>query len=83
MYKRHGEGLICEFILTEYLLQKGFYVFRPQAGFGPVDVIGISGVTGKVYLFDAKKEKFRKINRRFVGTPNVKNPKIFVCITII
>tara|TARA_R110000765_G_scaffold313176_1_gene406206 strand:- start:813 stop:1190 length:378 start_codon:yes stop_codon:yes gene_type:complete len=67
MYKRHGEGLICELILTEYLLQKGFYVFRPQAGFGPVDVIGISGVTGKVYLFDAKKEKFRKINRTLKG----------------
>jgi hypothetical protein len=67
MYKRHGEGLICEVILTEYLLQKGFYVFRPQAGFGPVDVIGISGVTGKVYLFDAKKEKLRKINRTLKG----------------
>ena len=67
MYKRHGEGLICELILTEYLLHRGFYVFRPQAGFGPVDVIGISGTTGKVYLFDAKKDKYRKINKTLMG----------------
>ena len=67
MYKRHLEGHICELILTEYLLHRGFYVFRPQAGFGPVDVIGISGTTGKVYLFDAKKEKLRKINKTLRG----------------
>ena len=67
MYRRHNEGLVCELILTEYLTRKGFYVFRPQAGFGPVDVIGISGITGKVYLFDAKKEKLRKINKTLLG----------------
>jgi len=59
MDKRHVEGQICETILTEYLLHKGFYIFRPQASFGPVDVIAISGKTGKVYLLDAKKERLR------------------------
>jgi len=59
MDKRHIEGQICETILTEYLLYKGFYIFRPQASFGPVDVIAISGKTGKVYLLDAKKERLR------------------------
>ena len=67
MDRRHIEGQICETILMEYLLSREFYVFRPQAGFGPVDVIGISGVTGKVYLFDAKKEKLRKINKILLG----------------
>jgi len=59
MDRRHIEGQICETILTEYLLHREFYVFRPQASFGPVDVIAISGKTGKVYLFDAKKDYLR------------------------
>jgi len=59
MYKRHAEGQICETILMEYLLRREFYVFRPQASFGPVDVIAISSRTGKVYLLDAKKERLR------------------------
>jgi len=59
MYKRHAEGQICETILMEYLLRREFYVFRPQASFGPIDVIAISSRTGKVYLLDAKKERLR------------------------
>ena len=59
MDKRHVEGQICETILTEYLLHREFYIFRPQASFGPVDVIAISSKTGKVYLLDAKKERLR------------------------
>jgi hypothetical protein len=66
MDKRHLEGQICETILAEYLMRRGFYVFIPPAGFGPVDVIGISGETGKVYLFDAKKDTKRYLKGRNV-----------------
>jgi hypothetical protein len=67
MDRRHIDGQICETILMEYLLHREFYVFRPQASFGPVDVIAISGKTGKVYLLDAKKEKLRKLNKILKG----------------
>ena len=63
MYQRHTEGQICETILTEYLLRHDMYVYRPQAAFGPADVIAISK-DGKIYMFDAKKDALRYVPDR-------------------
>ena len=45
-------------------MRRGFYIFVPPAAFGPADIIGISGKTGKVYLFDSKKETKRYLKGR-------------------
>ena len=60
-HRCHQLGQICETILCEYLLREGYYIFRPPAAQGPVDVIGISE-DGEIVLFDAKKDVFR-VNR--------------------
>ena len=55
---RQQQGQICETILTEWLLRQGYYVLRPLAAQGPVDVAAISEA-GDIYLFDAKKNATR------------------------
>lgn len=67
MDKRHTEGQICETILAEYLLRLDMYVYSASAIVGPVDVIAISK-TGRVHLFDAKKDA-----KRYVPERNQKN----------
>lgn len=57
---RQQTGQICETILSEWLLRQGYYVFRPLAGQGPVDVIACNE-EGDIHLFDAKAEN-RRVN---------------------
>ena len=57
-FPQHSTGDICEAILVENLLRRGWYVYRPVSAYGPVDVIAISP-GGKTYLFDAKADRFR------------------------
>ena len=55
---RQQQGQICETILCDYLLRRGFWIFRPPAAQGPVDVIAINE-KAEMFLFDAKKESKR------------------------
>jgi|TARA_R110000824_G_scaffold356372_1_gene543629 hypothetical protein len=61
---KHIKGQISETILTEYFLRYRFYVFRPLAAFGPVDVVAVSSQTGNIYLLDAKSVGRRKLKGR-------------------
>jgi hypothetical protein len=63
MDKRHTEGQICEVILSEYLLRQNMWVYRPQAAFGPADVIAVTK-DGDIHLFDAKKDNTRFVPER-------------------
>ena len=64
MHITHNKGLISETILTEYFLRHKFYVFKPTAAFGPIDLVVISSETGNMYMLDAKTESFRKLKGR-------------------
>ena len=64
MQIKHLKGQISETILTEYFLRHKFYVFKPIAAFGPIDLVVISSITGKTYAVDAKTESFRKLKGR-------------------
>ena len=55
---RQQQGQICETILCQYLLRRGFWIYRPPAAQGPVDVVAINE-EGEVYLFDAKQDSYR------------------------
>jgi hypothetical protein len=57
---RRQQGQICEAILSEWLLRNNYWILRPYAGQGPVDVAAISE-EGDIYLFDAKKDA-RRVN---------------------
>lgn len=61
---RHIKGQISETILSEYFLRYRFYVFRPLAGFGPIDIVAVSSRTGNTYLIDAKAAGKRKLKGR-------------------
>ena len=64
MDKRHTEGQICETILAEYFLRRGYYVFLPLSAHGPADILIIYSETGKITALDAKKDKFRSVTNR-------------------
>ena len=55
---RHTTGDVCEAILTEYLLRRGWFVLRPITAHGPVDVAAITP-EGDMYLFDSKNDRKR------------------------
>jgi hypothetical protein len=55
---RQQNGQICENILCEHLLREGFWILRPLAAQGPVDVVAITE-DGEVYFFDAKQDAIR------------------------
>jgi outer membrane protein W len=73
MYVKHIKGQISETILTEYFLRYRFYVFRPLAGFGPIDIVVISSQTGNTYLLDAKATSKRKLKGRVGLQPIYRN----------
>ena len=58
MHRSHRVGQISETILTEWLLQKDFYVARPTAGQGPVDIVAYNE-KGQIILLDSKTEATR------------------------
>ena len=58
MHKSHQKGQISETILTEWLLQKDYYVARPTAGQGPVDIVAYNE-KGQIILLDRKTESTR------------------------
>jgi Holliday junction resolvase len=60
---RQQKGQICETILTEYLLHLGYYVMRPLAGQGPVDIIAYDD-HGSLYLLDSKADSQRVLPNR-------------------
>ena len=60
---RQQKGQICETILTEYLLNLGYYVMRPLAGQGPADIIAYDE-QGSLYLLDAKADSQRVLPNR-------------------
>jgi hypothetical protein len=60
---RQQNGQICETLLTEWLLRRGFYVCRPLAGQGPVDVIAYND-GGQFYFLDAKQDSVRTVKDR-------------------
>ena len=64
---RQQEGQACETILTLWLLRRGFYVCRPLAAHGPVDVVAYDD-HGRLYLLDAKKEHRRLSKNRKTAT---------------
>jgi hypothetical protein len=64
---RQQNGQICETILTEHLLREGYYVMRPMAAHGPIDVVAYSE-EGDIYLLDAKKDAKRVNPKRKTPT---------------
>ena len=58
---RHTTGDVCEAMLTEYLLRRGWFVLRPITAHGPVDVAAITP-EGDLYLFDSKNDS-KRVNR--------------------
>ena len=67
---RHQRGQVCETILCEHLLRLGYWIFRPPAAQGPVDVIAINE-SGEVLMFDAKQDSAR------VNTGRKKRDRIY------
>ena len=66
-YVSHMVGELCEIILTENLLRRGWYVYKPLLVWGPIDVIAVTP-RGKIFLFDAKADRFRRNPGRKKGT---------------
>lgn len=58
MYLRHRHGKICELILSQYLYERGFWVFTPIGEPCPADIVAMSP-DGDIFLFDSKKEMRR------------------------
>ena len=54
----HHLGQHCEAVLTEYIVRRGFWVFRPLANYGPADLICINSY-GDIVLLDSKSDNFR------------------------
>ena len=53
------KGMVAEQIAIQFLLQKGFFVFKNLYGVGPADLIAINE-KGKVNIYDVKSESYRK-----------------------
>ena len=53
------KGMVAEQIAIQYLLEKGFFVFKNLYGVGPADLIAINE-KGKVNIYDVKSESYRK-----------------------
>ena len=53
------KGMVAEQIAIQYLLEKGFFVFKNLYGVGPADLIAINE-KGAVEIFDVKTESYRK-----------------------
>lgn len=64
---RQQQGIICETILTEWLLRQGYYVCRPLAAQGPVDCVAYND-DGQILLLDAKQEARRRNPGRKIAT---------------
>ncbi len=58
MHRSHQVGQISETILTEWLLRRDYYVARPTAGQGPVDIVAYNE-KGQIILLDSKTESTR------------------------
>ena len=53
------KGMLAEQMAIQFLLQKGFFVFKNLYGVGPADLIAINE-KGAVEIFDVKTESYRK-----------------------
>ena len=53
------KGMVAEQIAIQFLLQKGFFVFKNLYGVGPADLIAINE-KGKVNIYDVKSESYSK-----------------------
>ena len=53
------KGMVAEQIAIQYLLEKGFFVFKNLYGVGPADLIAINE-KGNVEIYDVKSESYRK-----------------------
>jgi len=70
---KQQKGGVCETILAEYLMRNNFYVLRPYSAFGPVDIVAYNDM-GKVYLIDAKTDRFR-INPNRTNPTRINRPR--------
>jgi hypothetical protein len=66
--RQHQVGAICETIATEYFFQRGYFVFHPWFGIGPVDLICIKANPPEVLLLDVKADNRRLMKGRNVPT---------------
>lgn len=60
---KQQRGVICENILTEHMLNLGFYVLRPMAAHGPIDLCAYDDL-GNYYFLDAKMDSRRRLPGR-------------------
>jgi len=60
---KHQRGVICESILAEHMLNLGFYVLRPLAAHGPIDLCAYDDL-GNYYFLDAKMDSQRRLPGR-------------------
>ena len=64
------KGMVAEQIAIQFLLQKGFFVFKNLYGVGPADLIAINE-KGKVNIYDVKSESYRKTWKPGTRIPRV------------
>lgn len=57
------KGILAELLAAHWLVNQGFWVFKPHGQQGPIDLVAISK-HGKTYYFDVKA-----VSRRVDGSP--------------
>ena len=60
-------GALAEEIASLHFLRRGYFVFRPIMGFGPVDIVALNE-DGDILLLDIKTEKKRLLHDRLTPT---------------
>ena len=64
------KGMLAEQMAIQFLLQKGFFVFKNLYGVGPADLIAINE-KGVVEIFDVKTVSYRKTWKPGTRIPRV------------
>tara|TARA_R100000315_G_scaffold62138_3_gene42439 strand:- start:973 stop:1344 length:372 start_codon:yes stop_codon:yes gene_type:complete len=59
MAARRRVGARCEAIATEYFISRGYFVFHPWFGVGPIDLICVKATPPEILLLDIKADNAR------------------------
>lgn len=68
MATRRRIGALCEAIATEHFIERGYFVFHPWFGIGPVDLICVKATPPEILLLDVKADNTRVLKGRNVPT---------------
>tara|TARA_R110000824_G_scaffold299160_2_gene487284 strand:+ start:641 stop:994 length:354 start_codon:yes stop_codon:yes gene_type:complete len=56
--RRQNEGVLGELLVSRYLVENNYWVYKSLSAHNPIDIIGIND-TGSILLLDAKCEAWR------------------------